>query len=94
VAQRVECLAVEAGVDFVYVDRSGDRVLIVMREGMSTRRAFLAARQLLSDAERNGLREMFDRPRVEDVDLQPIDDFLPFVSQSWLNPRPAYVATE
>jgi hypothetical protein len=94
VARRVECLAIEAGVDFVYVDRTGDRLLIVMREGMSTRRAFLAARQLLSDAERNGLRAMFARPRVEEVDLQPIDDFLPFISQSWLNPRTAYVASE
>lgn len=90
----LELLAVAATVDFVYVARSPERVLLVLREGMSTRRAFLAAREILTTAERNALRAMFERPAVEEVDLQPLDEFLPFVSQSWLNPRPAYVVSE
>lgn len=84
---RLVLSAVEAEYDFVIVDRREPGVCRVsMREGMTTRLAFAAARQLLTDGERQLLRDRFNGPRVEDADIPPLDHFLPFVTQSWLEP--------
>jgi hypothetical protein len=84
---RLVLAAVAADVDFVQVDRTDSgTVRLVMRHGMTTRLAFAAARMLLTDEERQLLRDRFGGPRVADADVPPLDHFVPFVSQSWLDP--------
>jgi hypothetical protein len=79
--------AVAAEVDFVQVDRTDPAaVRLTMRHGMTTRSAFVAARMLLTDEERQLLRDRFAGPPVAEADIPPLDHFVPFVSQSWLDP--------